>query len=83
MSANQVAKLSDSETAYEPDLYTKEEIAEFPWIFKNKKEDAYVLAVNKGIVGTYLKGFVESKSRKGMYHYVVELINPKMIIMNG
>ena len=83
MIANQSAKHSFSRTTYTPDLYTKEEVAGYPWIFKNKKEDVYVLAVNKGNMGTYLKGFAESESRKGMYHHVVELVDARMIVVNG
>ena len=83
MMTNQVTKRSDSKTTYGPDLYIREEIAELPWVFKNKTGEAFVLAVNKGPMGTYLKGFVESESRKGMYHYVVELVDRRMTVVNG
>ncbi|MGC8537991.1 MAG: SWIM zinc finger family protein [Candidatus Micrarchaeia archaeon] len=56
---------------------------EFNWIFKSGKEQVYMLSVNKNSSGTYVKGFVESESRKGMYHYAVAFISPRKDIVGG
>lgn len=80
---NEVSKSDVFRQAYVPDLFTKQEISEFNWIFKNRKESAYILAVNKNSSGTYVKGFIESESRKGMYHYVVAFIGRRMDIVGG
>gem|GEM_PF-6748231 len=69
------AASNEFKNTYEPDLFTRQEISEFPWIFKNKTESAFILAVNGNRNGTYIKGFVESESRDNMYHYVAVFVS--------
>lgn len=76
-------KDSRPKAAYEPDLYTRQEIAEFPWIFRSNNRKTYVLSASKNHLGTYLKGFVESESRRGYYHYVVVLVGQNKDIVEG
>jgi len=62
-----------SRPRYEPDLFTKKEVSEYPWVFKSSDSSVYI--TNVGSTGSIieLKGFVrsESESRKDMYFYVV------------
>ena len=77
------AKSGELKSSYAPDLYTRQEVSGFNWIFRNRKEGVYILAVNKNSSGTYVKGFIESESRKGMYHYVVAFIGQSREIVGG
>ena len=56
---------------YEPDLFTREEISEYPWVFRSSDRSVYIFQA-AGMVGVLeLKGFVESESRRGLFHYVI------------
>lgn len=76
-------KGSTSRVAYKPDLYTGQEVAEFPWVFRSKNYAVYILSIAKDLEGTYLKGFVESESRNGFYHYAVVLVGQNKGIVGG
>ena len=68
---------------YKPDLFTRDEISDFPWIFRSSDRKVYLIAAGKVKEGINLKGFVESDSRPGMYHYVVAVVGHRKEIVGG
>jgi hypothetical protein len=68
---------------YTPDLFERSELSEFPWIFRSRDRKVYLVAAGKASEGTYLKGFVESDSRPGMYHYVVAMVGSHHELVGG
>ena len=68
---------------YTPDLFERSELSEYPWIFRSRDKKVYLIAAGETSEGTYLKGFVESDSRPGMYHYVVAMVGSHHEIVGG
>ena len=68
---------------YTPDLFERSELSEYPWIFRSSDRKVYLIAAGKAAEGTYLKGFVESESRPGMYHYVVAMVGSRHELVGG
>ncbi len=56
---------------YEPDLFTRQEVSEYPWIFRSADRSVYIVQVGSTGGVLELKGFVESETRKDMYFYVI------------
>ena len=70
---------------YTPDLFGKDELSDYPWVFRSTDKSVYIVGVSKILEDSLLiKGFVESESRPGMYHYVVVCLSgPKWKNIRG
>ena len=68
---------------YTPDLFERSELSEYPWIFRSSDKAVYLIAAEKASQGIYLRGFVESESRPGKYHYVVAMVGSHNDLVGG